>query len=59
METIRERFLETSRRHFAAQPVGGTPLLRARARVLRRVAYRFPQSAAVRAAITLLRRYSI
>lgn len=59
MDATRKRFLETSRRHFAAQPVAATPVARARARALRRTAIRFPQTAAVRAAITLLRRCSI
>jgi hypothetical protein len=59
MDAIRERFLETSRRHFAAQAAATTPVARARARALRRAAIRFPQTAAVQAALTLLRRYSI
>jgi hypothetical protein len=59
MDFDKERFLEISRRHFAVQPAATTPVARARARALRREANRFPQTAAVRAAITLLRRCSI
>jgi len=57
MDDVKARFLETSRRHLA--PATGTPSVRMRARMLKREASRFPQSAAVRAAITLLRRCSI
>jgi len=54
MDTATKRFLETSRRHLTAPAA-----TRTRARILRREAKQFPQSAAVRAAITLLRRSSI
>ncbi|MDX1375455.1 MAG: hypothetical protein R3357_07840 [Burkholderiales bacterium] len=56
MDAVRQRFLEASRRHLAAQPAQANPAARVRARMLRREASQFPQTAAVRAAITLLRR---
>jgi len=59
MDPVKERFLEISRRHFAARPAPAAPNERVRARMLKREASQFPQSAAVHAAITLLRRCSI
>jgi len=59
MDAVKERFLETSRKHLTARSVAAAPSERLRTRVLKREAKRFPQSAAVHAAITLLRRCSI
>jgi hypothetical protein len=59
MDSVREHFLATSRRHFATRPAPAAPSVRVRTRMLKREANQFPQSAAVRAAINLLRRCSI
>ena len=59
MDATRKRFLETSRRYLTMPAAAGAPPERVRRRILRREANRFPQTAAVHAALTLLRRCSI
>jgi len=59
MDAAKERFLEASRRHLVSPSAAAAPSERLRTRMLKREAKRFPQSAAVHAALTLLRRCSI